>query len=199
MFGCLSARMPSYASWNAFLPHHHNTIQKLGPAIYPWLRTQPNINRTRPHRVLKPKSPHIRANNPYQAQQQPTTMNRLTTTLLTLAATAAAQAAYPAGNMTTHIMPMNCTSACTTVIEPCTESAPMPYGTGSWTPTPMPPPPTGGYTPPPPVTWSPPSQPSTTSEPPASSPPMRYTGAASRLEMAGGLVLAALGLAPALV
>lgn len=108
--------------------------------------------------------------------------------------TTSAPVSVPAGNHTTHIMPMNCTSACTTVTEPCTESqvAPMPYGTGSWTPTPVPPPSTGDYSPPPASSGSwmfPSAPPSATSEAIASaSAPAPYTGAAAGGDVVGGLV-----------
>jgi len=101
--------------------------------------------------------------------------------------------------MTTYVYPANCTSACTTITEPCpdaTVAPPAPYGTGSWTAPPAPPA-TGGYVaPPPPGTWIRPTAPSATpiSEPSASTSVTPYEGAAAKRLVNGGMVLALIGL-----
>ena len=96
--------------------------------------------------------------------------------------------------MTTHVMPMNCTSACTTVTEPCpdaTMATPAPYGTGSWT-APAAPPATGGYNAPPAAsTWIMPTAPSAMpiSQPSASTSVTPYEGAAAERLMGGGMLM----------
>jgi hypothetical protein len=106
-------------------------------------------------------------------------------------------AASSAVQMTTYIMPSNCTSACTTVIEPCpyASASPAPYGTGSWTAPPAPLA-TGGYVAPPPSTYNMPAAPSVTpiSEPSASSSVVRYTGVTAERVVGSGMMLVIAGL-----
>lgn len=119
-----------------------------------------------------------------------------------LSSSSAPPSSSSAVQMTSYVLPVNCTSACTTVYEPCTESAavtPAPYGTGSWTAPPAPPA-TGGYVARPPApepsTWVMPTGPSPTPEPePSPSTSVTpYTGDAAERLVGSGIVLAMVGL-----
>lgn len=127
----------------------------------------------------------------------PATMH--TTTLLlsltaSFATTAFAEEAYapaPAANasMTTQITPANCTSACTTIIEPCTEAPTGTAGTGGMLPV------TSG-------TWVMPTGPTAAPTSGESDAPPAYTGAAvagTQPVIIGGILMAAVGMLPALV
>jgi hypothetical protein len=115
----------------------------------------------------------------------------------TSSAPATAPATSSAVQMTTYVTPSNCTSACTTVVEPCpyASASPAPYGTGSWTAPPAPLA-TGGYVAPPPSTYNMPAAPSATpiSEPSASSSVVSYTGAAAERVVGSGMMLVIAGL-----
>lgn len=120
---------------------------------------------------------------------------RFTSLLLSLAATilpaALAQDAYasasaaPNVTMTTILPPANCTSGCTTIVEPCSETLTVPTGSGGM------PPVTGSGT------YYMPSGPSATSGG-EDAPPAGYTGAASAVQV-GGLLIIAAGMLPALM
>lgn len=119
---------------------------------------------------------------------------RSTTQLLcltaALATTALAQDAYaPAANVSSTTGTGATTPATTTVdVEPCDEETQTPIGTGG---TGGPPPATSG-------TWVMPTAPTASSQP--SDAPPKYTGAAAMMQPAvGGLLMAAVGLLPALV
>lgn len=119
-----------------------------------------------------------------------TTALTLSLTASLLTATALAQDAYaaaPAANasMTTILPPANCTSGCTTIVEPCSETSTPVYRSGGM------PPVTGS------ATYNMPSGPSATGGD-AGAPPA-YTGAAAAVQVGGLLIVSAAGMLPRLV
>lgn len=109
-----------------------------------------------------------------------------------LATTALAQDAYasasaaPNVTMTTILPPADCTSGCTTIVEPCSESPTGITGSG------VTPPVTGSGT------YYMPSGPSATSGSGGDAPPAGYTGAASAVQV-GGVLMVVAGMSPALM
>jgi hypothetical protein len=100
-----------------------------------------------------------------------------------LAQDAYASASAPANvTMTTILPPANCTSGCTTIVEPCSETTTMAVGSGGM------PPVTGS------ATYHSPSGPSATSGG-EDAPPAGYTGAAAAVQVGGLLIAVAGGLA----
>jgi hypothetical protein len=116
----------------------------------------------------------------------------LTATFFTTALAQDDYASAPASNvtMTTILPPANCTSGCTTVVEPCTATE-TPAGTAG---TGVMPPATGS------ATYHPPSGPSATKSGGEADAPPAYTGAAAAVQI-GGFLMAVAGLhaLPALV
>jgi hypothetical protein len=157
------------------------------PSLPPTLPITNNFNHHHHHQATTSK------NKPSQASQIITTTQtaKMRTATLILSATASllttalAQDAYASGapnvTMTTILPPANCTSACTTIVEPCSETATqISMGTGG-----MPPVTATG-------TYNMPSGPSATSG--GEGGPPVYTGAAAGAVAVSGLLMAVAGL-----